>query len=384
MSASSRARRVNIPLRVGATALLLLTLVGGGCRRAPAVDPAALVAEATAFVEAGNGVEALAILARIPPDADVDVRQLRAEAAIVAGNWEAAAAAVAALPENDTRAVLQRDLCAQHALALLDDDATNQVVAAALAPCGDDPRIDLVVLREVAALRDTTPTALDVDRLTGVVASLPAQPEGPELDAAATRLESLCLSLAEAHADPLLHVQLLALAWRVGQDEALATRLRDTALARGEVVAQTDPHTAVSILEHLYMSRVPGLTVPDDMRARAEEIAREALFPTYAHNIRTRYDRRTMPANRAAGLHPAEGDDLLIRGTDAAAREAAVVAWIYPAAERPAPDVPPNFLALAGLCTDDTSPCVLSSDVWTRLMYDIEVYEGRTREAASP
>ncbi len=378
------ARRTRRPLSsVLGPAALLAALVAGCSRPAPPPDPAELIGRADALIAAGDGSGALAALDLLGDNALPAARVLRAEALMTLGRWDDAIAALADAGDDTTTAAVRGDACALGAMAALE---TQDAPAAArrLEPCAASTRVDLQAARiatDVAAGTDVGEVVIGeaAERLAHM-------PPSPELDRAAELLERAALARMDAVEGPYAKLRFLSRAFEVGQNPELRERLLEMTMREGEAVVTSDPHTAVSLLEHLTIARVRGLEVPADMRARAETLSRQALFPTFVDGFGARYLTRPLAADdRAAGILSEDGTTLTFRGATEAERAEQARAWVYRAYERPRPTDDVDFLGIYGQCPPAPEPCVLPFAEAVRFIHDLDdLEEALSRQLGRP
>jgi hypothetical protein len=213
-------------------------------------------------------------------------------------------------------------------------------------------------------------------QLGDLIEHLRTVPPSPEVDRAAELFESAALRLSESAEGPYMKLRYLSRAFEVGLDPVLGARVIADALREGEALVASDPQTAVSILEHLYIARVRGLEVPADVRARAEENSRLALRPVFAESFGGRYrQKRFDVADREAGILSEDGTTLTFRGATADERLEAARAWLYRSYERPRPVEAPDFLASWGQCPPAPEACVVPFDEGARWAHEVDLLE---------
>lgn len=304
---------------------------------------------------------------------------LRAEAAVMAAEFDTAFELLTVRMQLEPEQLyLLTDACAMGALAAL-DNGNAAVAAQRVQHCERHDRVDVRAL----AIRssEAPPTAEQVDAL---LTSIRGAEPGPEVDVAAAQLELGLLEHAErlAETDDLASLELTTLAFRVGQDPEVGGRLAQAYFDAAEARFDSDPQTAATLYEHLYVARIEGLEVDPELAARAETRSRDALFPVYQGNLRARYDRKFADEDAEAGIFDPAAGTFDFGVLDDAAYEEFLV-WLYRRMERPRPFPTPDSLAWAGVCEDRSRPCAFVFRDFARIAY----YTGRIEEeflAANP
>lgn len=346
----------------------------GACRpaAAPPPDPLHVIGQADALVAAGDGSGALALLDSIDLQPYPAARLLRAEALMTVGRFDDAIAELADDGDDVPTVAIRSDACVLGVMqAARDNNAAD--ADRRLAPCATNLRIDVVAAGFAAAHLNSRP--VDEVAMGDLLERFVDHPPGPELDRAAELLESTALALADTVDDPYLRVRYLSRAWQVSREDALATRLVETALREGDALRDSNPQLAVSIYEHLYIARVPGLPVPEEAKRHAEQQTTVALLPVFCENFRSRYTHKFAEDDLASGLLSADQQTVTFAGADAEARLEAARAFLYRAYERPRPTPSPDFLALWGQCPPAPEPCPVPLDEIARWAYEIDRFE---------
>lgn len=358
-------------IRRSLAALFALTLVGGaaGCKGRDAGPPPPQTEQealtlAGELLDQGDGVASAALLEEFGLLETPEGKELAIEAAIVRQDFDAAFALIGE-PETEAQTLLLHDTCAMGALAAL-DVGELEVARARIAPCGEQPRIDVAAI----ALR-ADPDAATLERheeLTTWLHDLAeADVTGPEIDMAATTLESVAQQKAEQAAEGSSdRAYWLAAAFSVAQNADLNDAVVEALRAAAD--AEQDPQARATLYEFLYLPRVEGLTVPEEVAAAARENARESLFPVYLENARQRYERKHAEDDVAAGIWDAETGTFTHSVGDDASYEAFLV-WLFRVMERSRPFPTPDPLAWAEICTDRSEPCTFPFETYARWAY---------------
>lgn len=360
--------------RLLCVALLGALLGAASCTPKPeAVDPAALIGQADAILSAGDAAGALALLEPLDPAQYPAVLLLRAQSNIQLGRFDDALDALATAPDDTTTNALRGDACVLGVMATIPDSATA-LAEQRIAPCAAHQRIDVEAARvavEALAMREVREATLgDLnERLRTFTGS-------PEVDRAAELLEQTALWLAERAPTPFSKIRFLSRAFEVGQAPELRDEILQMAIREGELLVESDPHQAVSILEHLYISRVSGLEVPANVKERAEASARRALRPIFTESFRGRYAQKEFDvADRAAGILSEAGSTLTFAGATDEARADAARTWLYRSYERPRPVQSPDYLASWGQCPPAPAVCAVPFEEGARWAHDVDLLE---------
>ena len=168
------------------------------------------------------------------------------------------------------------------------------------------------------------------------------------------------------------------LVWAFGIRRApeLGQTLVDATMGYGDAIADSDPHAAVSLYEHLYLPRVPGLDVPDEVQEEARERVRQTLFPVVAENFRRRYERKFGEEDIPTGRYNPDAVEWTFEAyDDEEERIDAVATWVYHVFERPRPTPVPDFLAQTEECPDLTQTCVVGLEVIARWLHNMQAME---------
>lgn len=361
------------------TRLLYVAVLGaffGSAACAPKVepvDPNAIIGQADAILSAGDANGALALLESLDAAQHPAVLLLRAQANIQLDRFDDALAALATAPDTTTANALRGDACVLGVMAAIPESATA-LAEQRIAPCAALQRIDIEAARatvEALAQREVREATLGElnERLRTFTGS-------PEVDRAAELLEQTARWLSERAETPFAKIRFLARAFEVGQSPELRDEILQMAIREGELLVESDPHQAVSILEHLYISRVAGLEVPANVRERAEASARRALRPIFTESFRGRYAHKEFDvADRAAGILSEDGSTLTFVGATDEARGDAARTWLYRSYERPRPVQSPDYLASWGQCPPAPEACVVPFEEGARWAHDVDLLE---------
>lgn len=351
--------------------LVALSLACAACQRVPTGE--ALHAAVNAALDANNVDEARRLLGARPIDDDPVAQRLLVELEIMSGRYREAQLLLAEQPDGSGFDVLREDACIGAALADLEgSDAEGALTS--LAPCTDSARIDLIALRLDAVSFAAAP---DAEAFAGALDALRAAAPGPEADVAAAALESAARRSAEKAESAGERAEWLLRAFRVGQSPDVGTELVAAIEAAGDAMHDVDPQAAATWYEHLFTARVEGLEVPDDVRRRVEERSRLVLFGTYRDNFTSRYDRKALEDDIAAGIVDATTHQLILPAEPLEARVERFNDFVYTRAERSRPTPTPNHLATTGQCTDPSATCRMAWDDVVRVIYDFAIVEER-------
>ncbi len=370
-------RRVT-PL-AAAVAFALCAASGVTACKAPVEPPtsAEVLALVNDLLEQGDPDTALALLTEHGLGESPEGQLFAVEAAILKRDFDTAFATLGRQLDLDAEGlVLLEDACAMGALEAL-YDAEGQTPApetarARLEHCARSERLDLVALR--MRVDGAAPTT---EQLDAVLERLRAAEEGPEVDVAAAQLELGLMEHAQAAPEASAEAaRLMRLAFSVAQNSELAAQVQQAYFDAGTALAESDPQTAVTLFEHLYLPRVEGLEVDPELSAQAQVAANTALFPIFLSNSRSRYTSKFQDDDVAAGYFDAESSTFTFDVSSDAAYETFIV-WYFHRLERPRPTPTPDPLAWAEICADRTQPCSFPYERLARW-----AYEQRAMEAA--
>ncbi len=327
----------------------------------------ALQPQVDALLEAGDAEGALALLGERDLSDDPALRQLLAEAQIMAGRFEGAHETLSTLEPTAAVDVLRGDACVMGALEAV-DTGDDEIAASRMAPCAGDDRLDVASVRALVEARG----AQQVDRnaLDSLVERLHAAESSPETDVAAEALERTYRTWADHAPEDGDRIDWLLAAFEIGQDPELGAELVTLIQTTAEQVAEADPQAAATWYEFLYLDRVEGLPVSDEQRQDAARAAREVLFPIFVRNQYSRYLRKFGDDDTAAGRFDADAQTWTVAGGG----DAETRAWLYDIYERPIPVEGPDLLAARGLCVEP-GPCTLSVDELMGVLYRIDEIE---------
>lgn len=352
-------------------ALFALTLVGGaaGCKGRDAGPPPPQTEEealalAEELLDQGDGVASAALLDEFGLLETPEGAELAIEAAIVRQDFEAAFALIGDA-ETEERMLLLHDTCAMGALASLDVGELD-VARARLAPCGEQPRIDVAAIT-LRAAPDTATIERHEELTTWLHDLSEADVTGPELDMAATTLEQVAQDKAEQAAEGSAdRAYWLVAAFSVAQNGDLNDAVVEALQAAAD--SEQDPQVRATLYEYLYLPRVEGLTVPEEVSAAARVTARQSLFPVYLENARDRYERKHAERDTAAGVWNGDTGTFTHAVGDDASYEAFLV-WLFRVMERSRPFPTPDPLAWAEICTDRSEPCTFPFETYAQWAY---------------
>lgn len=350
------------------TLSLCASLALGAAACTPREAPVeALQPQVDALLEAGDAEGALALLHGRDLSADPALRQLMAEAQIMAGQFEGAHETLATLEPTAAVDVLRADACVMGALEAV-DAADDERAAARIAPCTGEDRLDVAAVRALVASR--TEQQVDRNALDALVERLRQAEASPETDVAAEALERTYRAWAEHAPEAGDRISWLLDAFEIGRDPELGAELVTLIQTTAAEVAEADPQAAATWYEYLYLDRVEGLPVSDEQRQQAARAARDVLFPIFVRNQFARYLRKFGDDDAAAGRFDAEAETWTVAGGG----DADTRVWLYDIYERPIPVEGPDLLAARGLCTEP-GPCTLSVDELMGVLYRIDEIE---------
>lgn len=368
---------------MSARALVIAALVvlgaGPGCKRqAPNEDPETVFALVDALIEQGDLERADQLLVRHDLAETQQGLRFRAESAILAARYDEALELLTTRVELDAEHTwLLTDACVMGALAAF--EAGNPAAAAnRIAPCQRERRLDaraLLIRVAEQAPADELVTAL----LEDIRNATPA----PEVDVAAEQLELALLEHAERATEDLEALRLLDHAYDVGQDPELGVRLVQAYFDAAEARFESDPQSAATLYEYVYLARIPGVTADPELARRASRRAQDALLPIYVASLRARYTEKFAAADAEAGRWDDPSGTFDVGPLDDPDDYEAFLVWLYQVYERPRPRPTPDPLAWAGICEDRAQPCRFVFEDFARMAY----YMGRIEEdflAANP